>query len=236
MALLDLFAYGPGWGDELVAGFIVTLQRSLSAYVIGTGLGLLAAIGELSRFRTLSAVLQGYALVVRSLPELLIIFLLYYGGAAVLHLLLSPLGIGRIDVSAFGAGLAALAFIHGAYASEVFRGAITAVPHGTIEAARSLGLRPLAVALTVTLPLAFRYALPGLVNLWMVLIKTTALVSAIGVEDFVRVSSTAGQNSKQYFVFFSAVLVAYLALSGVTMLLQGRLSRRLFRHLDGARA
>lgn len=236
MALADLFAFGPGWGDELAAGFLVTVQLSVLGYVIGTFLGLLAAFGELSRFRALSLFLQGYALVIRSVPELLIIFLLFFGGAAALNAALSPLGVPRIELSAYAAGLIALSLIHGAYASEVFRGAITAVPTGLIEASRSLGMRPLPTALTVTLPLAFRYALPGLVNLWMVLIKTTALVSAIGVEDFVRVASTAGQNTKEYFVFFSAVLFAYLGLSGITMILQGRLSRRLFRHLEGARA
>ncbi len=235
MALLDLFAFGPGWGDELLAGFFVTLQLALSGYAVGTLLGLLAALGELSRFRLLSALLQGYALTLRSVPELLIIFLLYYGGATALNLLFQPLGLGRVEFSAFLAGLIALSLIQGAYASEVFRGAITAVPHGMSEAAKSLGLSPLAAAWTVTLPLALRYALPGLVNLWVVLIKTTALVSAIGVEDFVRTAATAGQNTKQYFVFFAAVLVAYLALSGLTMLLQARLSRRFYRHLDGAR-
>lgn len=236
MGAFDLFAYGSGWGDELLAGLLVTIELSVLGYLVGTALGLLAALGELSRFTVLAKTLRAYALTVRSIPELLIIFLLYYGGGALLGAALSPLGVGRIQVSAFAAGLVALALIHGAYASEVFRGAIVAVPRGSIEAARSLGMAPLATAVTVTLPLAFRFALSGLVNLWMVIIKTTALVSAIGVEDFVRVSSTAGQNTKQYFVFFSAVLIAYLALSGVTMVLQGKVTRRMFRHLEGASA
>jgi His/Glu/Gln/Arg/opine family amino acid ABC transporter permease subunit len=233
---LELFAFGPGWGDELVRGFRVTVELAVLSYLAGTGLGLLAALGEISRYRTLSTALQVYALVLRSVPELLVIFLFYFGGGLLVQALLAPFGVARVEVSAFAAGLVALSLIQGAYASEVFRGALAAVPHGLNEAAYALGMHAVTVNLTITLPLAFRYALPGLVNLWMVIVKTTVLVSAIGLEDFVRSASTAGQNTKEYFTFYSAVLVTYLVLSGLTMVAQALLDRWLFQHMEGARA
>jgi len=228
---LELFAWGSGWGDELVHGLLLTFEAAFAAYALGMLIGLAAAYGELSRLRPLRWLAKGYGLVFRSVPELLIIFLFYYGGAFALRTLLSPFGVGRIDLSAFAAGVAALAMIQGAYASQIFRGALLAVPRGLIEAARSLGLRRWQVAIKVTLPLALRYAFAGLVNLWVNVIKTTPLLAAIGLEDFVRAADTAGQNTKRYFAFFLAILVVYLAISAGTLWLQRRYGERLFRHL-----
>lgn len=237
MTLVELFALGPGWGDELLRGFLITVQIALLAYVGGTLLGLLAAFGELSPWRWLSAPLQGYAMVMRSVPELLVIFLFYYGASFALQGLLGLFGAeGFVEVDAFTAGTVALGLIQGAYASEVFRGAILAVPRGAIEAAQSLGLHRLQILYTIVVPLATRYAFAGLVNLWMVVIKNTPFVSAIGLEDFIRAAGTAGQNTKQFFVFYFAVLLTYLAISAATMALQARLSGRLFQHLARERA
>lgn len=232
MTLIELFALGPGWGDELLRGFIFTVKIAVIAYVGGTILGLVAALGELSPWRWLSAPLQGYAMVLRSLPELLVIFLFYYGASFALQGLLGIFGVERfIEVDAFAAGTLALALIQGAYASEVFRGAIVAVPRGAIEAAQSIGLHRLQILRTIVVPLATRYAFAGLVNLWMVVIKNTPFVSAIGLEDFIRAAGTAGQNTKKFFLFYFAVLLTYLAISAATMALQAYLSGRLFRHL-----
>lgn len=231
MSEASLFAFGAGWGDELLRGFGLTIALSVVAYVLGTALGLLAAIGELSPRRMLSGGLQGYGAIVRSLPELLIIFLLYFGGALAVQTLLQAAGIEvRVEISAFWAGAIALAVIQGAYASEVFRGAIIAVPRGLIEAAAALGLKRPLIFLRITLPIAARYAFPGLCNLWMVVIKNTALVSAVGLEDLIGAAGTAGENSKQYFTFYAVVLAAYLSLSGLTMAAQPGLQRRLFRY------
>src|SRR5262245_46858797 len=127
MKVIDLFAYGNGWGDELWRGFIVTMKLSIFGYVIGTTLGLIAALGLLSGRRLVSQFISGWATVMRSVPELLIIFLFYFGGGLFIEALAAPFGVTRVDVDAFGAGLAAIALIHAAYASEVFRGAINAV-------------------------------------------------------------------------------------------------------------
>lgn len=231
MSDLDLFAWGDGWGDELARGLLITFEAAIAGYVLGLLIGLGAAYGELSRSRALRWLAKAYGLVFRSVPELLIVFLFYYGGAFVLKALLSPFGVGRIDVGAFGAGVAALAAIQGAYASQIFRGAILAVPRGMVEAALSLGLHRWQVQLKVTLPLALRYAFGGLVNLWVNVIKTTPLLAAIGLEDFVRAADKAGQNTKAYFAFFMAVLIVYLAVSAATLWIQRRYGDRLFRHL-----
>jgi polar amino acid transport system permease protein len=127
--------------------------------------------------------------------------------------------------------VAALAMIQGAYASQIFRGAILAVPRGMVEAALSLGLHRWQVQFKVTLPLALRYAFAGLVNLWVNVIKTTPLLAAIGIEDFVRAADKAGQNTKAYFAFFLVILAVYLVISAATLWLQRRYADRLFRHL-----
>jgi His/Glu/Gln/Arg/opine family amino acid ABC transporter permease subunit len=236
MGELPLFAYGGGWGDELLHGFGLTIALSVVAFGIGTALGLATAMGELSRLKPLSRFLQGYGAVIRSLPELLIIFLLYFGGSLALQALLAPLGIqGYVEVSAFWAGAIALAIIQGAYASEVFRGAIIAVPRGLVEAAASLGLKRWMIFIRVTLPIASRFAFPGLCNLWMVVIKNTSLVSAVGLEDLIGAAGSAGENTKHYFTFYFAVLVAYLLLSGLTMATQSRAQSRLFGYAETGR-
>lgn len=232
MNLWSLFAYGPGWGDELLLGATLTLKLAGLSFIAGSLLGLACAVGELQGGRLLARLLGGYGVVLRSVPELLVIFLFYFGGSFALGALLSLVGIdGYVEVNAFWAGVAALGLIQGAYTSEVFKGALLAVPRGAIEAARSLGMSRWHVFRRVTLPIAVRYAFPGLCNMWMVVVKNTPFVSAIGLEDLVRAAGTAGENTKQFFTFYLAVLIAYLLLSAVTMAVQQAIDRRLFRHL-----
>lgn len=236
MDLASLFAYGPGWGDELLLGAVLTLKLAVLSFILGSLLGLVCALGELYGGRLLSWVLGGYGVLLRSVPELLVIFLFYFGGSLALGGLLSLLGIdGYVEVNAFWAGVAALGLIQGAYTSEIFRGAILAVPRGAVEAARSLGMSRWHVFRLVTLPIAVRYAFPGLCNMWMVVVKNTPFVSAIGLEDLVRAAGTAGENTKQFFTFYLAVLIGYLMLSAATMAVQYAIDRRLFRHLAPAR-
>lgn len=231
MDLSLLFAYGPGWGDELARGAALTLKLAGLAFALGTLLGLLAALGELYGRRGAAALLGGYGVLLRSVPELLIIFLIYFGGPLILSGLLSLFGIERyIEVNAFWSGVAALGLIQGAYTAEVFKGAILAVPRGVIEAARSLGMSRWRVFRLIVLPIAIRYAFPGLCNMWMVVVKNTPFVTAVGLEDLVSAANTAGENTKQFFAFFFAVLLAYLLLSAATMFVQNAIDRRLFRH------
>jgi His/Glu/Gln/Arg/opine family amino acid ABC transporter permease subunit len=231
MSDLQILAFGSGWGDQLLFGLELTLELAVLSFVIGTAIGLAAALGELCPVKPVAVLVVGYGAVFRSVPELLVIFLVYYGGAFALGAGLHLIGIRTyVEVDAFSAGVASLSIIQGAYTSEVFRGAILAVPTGMIDAARSLGMSRFRTFRRITLPIALRYAFPGLCNMWMVVIKNTPFVSAIGLQDLIRVAGTAGQNTRQYFTFYMVVLISYLGIAGVTLLLQSQLDRRLFRH------
>lgn len=229
----SLFLPGPqGWGDELLAGLWLTLRLGLTAVVLGTALGLLAALAELSRFKPVARLVTGYNLVMRSVPELLIIFLLYYGLSFLIMAALVPFGIDSfIEVSPFWAGTLALSLIHAAYASEVFRGALQAIPKGQVEAAQAFGMGPLLTFRRIKWPVAFRLSLAGLANLLMSTLKNTPLVSAIGLQDLIRVAGEAGQNTKLYFQFFMASLAIYLVIAGLMLVLQIKAESRLFAHL-----
>ncbi|WP_424993029.1 ABC transporter permease [Oceaniradius stylonematis] len=228
-----LFSIGAnGWGDELLWGFALTMTLAIAAYVIGTVIGLFAALALLSKSRILRPVSAAYGTIFRSVPELLILFLTYYGAALMIRSTFALIGIDlRVSLDAFTAGVVALALVHGAYTAEVFRGAIISVPTGLREAARSLGMTPFVTFHRIVFPVALRYAFPGLSNLWMVMIKNTPLVSAIGLADLIGQANTAGQNTKHYFAFFTAALIAYLFVSAVSLWGQIRLERNLTRHL-----
>jgi His/Glu/Gln/Arg/opine family amino acid ABC transporter permease subunit len=227
--LAALLAFGQGgWGAQLLSGLGLTLAIAILAYAVGLVLGFAGALAELSKRRLVSRFFVGYAAVMRSLPELLVIFFLYFGGAFLLGLVLAPFGIkGFTEISGFWSAVVALGLVQGAYTSEVFRGAFLAVPTGLREAAAALGLHPRVIIRHITAPVAFRYAFPGLANLWMVVIKNTPLVSVVGLEDFIRAAGTAGQNTKEHLFFYGVVIAVYLVLSAVSMGLQARIERRL---------
>jgi polar amino acid transport system permease protein len=229
----SLLSWGPtGWGDELARGFVLTIALAVVSYAIGTAAGL--ALGALSatRSRALRRGAEVYGLLFRSLPELLVIFFVFYGLGFGLGQLSAVLGLGSpITISPFAAGVIALSVVHAAYAAEVFRGSISNVPRGLVEAGLSLGLSSRLVALRITLPVMLRYAFPGLANLWMVMIKNTPLVSAIGLADLIRQAETAGANTRAYFLFFFVALGVYLIVSAASMWGQSRAERQLFRHM-----
>jgi His/Glu/Gln/Arg/opine family amino acid ABC transporter permease subunit len=229
----SLFLPGPqGWGDELLAGLWLTIRLGVAAVALGTGLGLASALIELSRFRALAALVATYNLVMRSVPELLIIFLLYYGLSFAIMAALAPFGIdGFIEVSPFWAGTLALGLIHAAYASEVFRGAFQVIPKGQIEAAQAFGMDRFLTFRRIKLPMAFRLSVAGLANLLMGTLKNTPLVSAIGLQDLIRVAGEAGQNTKLYFQFFMVSLSIYLAIAALMQVFQSKAENRLFAHL-----
>jgi His/Glu/Gln/Arg/opine family amino acid ABC transporter permease subunit len=224
-----LFAYGAkGWGDELLRGLAVTITVAVLAYVIGVVLGTICGLIERSPGLILPRLLGGYAAVIRSLPELLVIFAIYFGFGFAVETVFSWFGIEvLVSVSPFAGGVAALAIVQGAYVSEVVKGAVNGVPSGLVEGARSLGLSRLQTLRHVILPLALRNAFPGLGNLWMVVIKNTPFVSAIQLEDFIAAAGTAGENTKHYFAFYGMVFAVYLLISGLSIYGIARLERRL---------
>ncbi|MGE4527230.1 MAG: ABC transporter permease [Rhodospirillaceae bacterium] len=216
-----------GFGALLMQGALVTLQLTASALCLGLALGLLGAAAKLSEVRPLHWLGNGYSTLVRGLPEFLVVLTFYFGATDVLMAVASRFGYDDyIEVSAFAAGTAALGFIFGAYASELFRGAIIAIPPGQAEAARALGMNRRQTFFRITLPQVWRLALPGLGNLFMILMKDTALVSVVGLEELMRVTSLAVGRTKEPFTFYLAAAVIYLALTSVASLGLRRIEKR----------
>lgn len=205
-----------GFGAQLLAGTFVTLQLALASVVVGLVLGLLGATAKLSELAPMRWLGDGYSTLIRGLPEFLVVLTFYFGATDVLMAIASLFGYDDyIEISAFAAGTAALGFIFGAYASELFRGAIIAIPPGQAEAARALGMTKRQTFFRITLPQVWRIALPGLGNLFMILMKDTALVSVVGLEELMRVTTFAVGRSKEPFTFYLAAAVIYLVLTSL---------------------
>lgn len=214
-----------GFGDQIVIGAVTTLRVAVTSLALGTAVGLCGAMAKLSQSPVLNRLAGGYTTIVRGVPELLIILILYFGGTVALTALF-----GRyVEVDAFAAGVFSLTIIFGAYATEVFRAAILAVPTGQIEAANALGLTRMLVWRLVIVPQMWRFALPGLGNLWLTLLKDTALISVVGLEDLMRKTSVAAGSTHDPLTFYSIAAGLYLSFTSVSLaglaLLEQRSSR-----------
>ena len=163
MNYLDLLAWSPpGWGRNLFYGALSTLEISALAYGLGLILGLFGATGKLSGGKALKRALEVYTTVVRSVPELLLIVILFYTGTQGINALAESVGIGRIEINGFVAAVMVLGVVQGAYSTEVLRGAIQAIPIGQIEAAKAYGMAPFLMFRRITLPAMLPFALPGI--------------------------------------------------------------------------
>ncbi|SFY36133.1 histidine transport system permease protein [Pseudomonas sp. NFR02] len=205
-----------GFLPMLLHGVWVTLQLALLSLLLGLILGLLGAGAKLSKVRAWRLCAQVYTTLIRGVPDLLLMLLIFYGLQTGLSRLTSELGWAYIDVDPFSAGVITLGFIYGAYFTETFRGALLAVPRGQFQAAKALGLTFRQSFVHVIFPQMMRFALPGLGNNWMVLLKATALVSIIGLADLVKVAQMAGKSSQQLLAFLLLAALVYLLLSSVS--------------------
>ncbi|MGB0671094.1 MAG: ABC transporter permease [Rhodospirillales bacterium] len=213
-----------GFGNLLIEGTVMTVALALASLAGGLVLGLAGAAARLSESPFARAVGTAYTTVVRGLPELLVVLVIYYGSAGVLNHLASAIGHdGYVELGRFQAGVIALSLTFGAYATEVFRGAFQAIPRGQVEAAVALGMTPLQAFVRIRLPQVWRIALPGLGNLFLVLMKDTSLVSVIGLDELMRQASVATGFTKEPFTFYTAAALIYLALTLVTGTAQARL-------------
>jgi polar amino acid transport system permease protein len=217
------------WGGNLLRGAKSTLEISLCAYAIGLALGLGGAMGKLTGGRALRGVLDGYTTLVRSLPELLLIVMLYYLGTGTLNQLLAQLGYEAIHINGFLAAVVVLGFVQGAYSTEVLRGAIQSIPIGQIEAARAYGMSPALRFRRIVLPAMLPYAIPGLSNLWLNVTKDSALVAVVGYSELALETRQAAGGTKYYFTFFAASALIYLMISLVSLRLFGSLERHVRR-------
>jgi polar amino acid transport system permease protein len=234
---LELLALTPpGWGGNLLRGLVNSIQIALGAFGLGLVIGTLGAYGKLYGGPVVRDLLAVYTTVVRAVPELILILILYYAVTASLNNALIAMGFGRIQISGLAAGIAVLGVVQGAYATEVLRGAILAVPVGQIEAARAFGMPPGMLARRITLPTMLPFALPGLANLWLIATKDTALLAIVGFGELTLETRQAAGATKAYFTFFIAAGLLYLVLTLVSGWLFGWLERRARRGEPGHRA
>lgn len=203
----------PGWGANLLRGLANSVLIALGAFGLGALIGVGGAYGKLYGGPVLRDLLAIYTTVVRAVPELVLILILYYAVTDAVNQILLGFGYDRIQISGFAAGIAVLGVVQGAYATEVIRGAILAVPAGQIEAARAMGMPPGLLARRITLPLMLSAALPGLANLWLIATKDTALLAVVGFGELTQETRQAAGATKAYFTFFMAAGALYLALS-----------------------
>ncbi|MTD28713.1 histidine ABC transporter permease HisQ [Erwinia sorbitola] len=199
-----------GYSEVIFKGAMVTLELALSSVVFAVILGLIGAGAKLSSSRLLVVIFEGYTTLIRGVPDLVLMLLIFYGLQIALNQVTDFLGLPQFDIDPMVAGIITLGFIYGAYFTETFRGAYMAVPKGQIEAATAFGFTRSQVFRRIMFPGMMRFALPGIGNNWQVILKATALVSLLGLEDVVKATQLAGKSTWEPFYFAIVAGVIYL--------------------------
>jgi len=216
-----------GYGPSIIEGTLLTLEVSFLSLLLAGFLGFTGALAKLSPSPVLRSAAQVYTTVIRGVPDLVLMLLVFFGGQILVNQIGPVFGYDEyIDINPFIAGVGTIGFIFGAYMTETFRGAILAVNKGQIEAAYAYGMSSWQVFTRITLPLMVRHALPGFGNNWLVLIKTTALVSIIGLDDMVRKAALAAGATRKPFTFYLVVAVNYLLITTISIYLLNYLEKR----------
>lgn len=216
-----------GYGATILDGVWLTLQLSLLSMTVAIALGLFGASCRLSPVKWLALLGEAYATVIRGIPDLVLILLIFYGGQDMVNRIAPLLGYeDYIDINPFVAGVGTLGFIYGAYLSETFRGAFMSIPKGQGEAGMAYGMSPLRVFWRILVPQMIRLAIPGFTNNWLVLIKATALISLVGLQDMMARAKSAGDATHEPFTYILAAAAIYLAITSVSLLVLRYLERR----------
>jgi len=217
-----------GFLPSLLEGAAVTLGVALSSLAVAALLGLAGALAKLSRSRLARGAAGLYTTLIRGVPDLVLMLLVFYGGQLAVNTVAPMLGHeDYIDIDPFVAGVLTIGFIFGAYLTEAFRGAFLAVPPGQREAGLAFGMSPRQVLWRITLPQMLRHALPGISNNWLVLVKSTAIVSVIGLSDLMTRGQQAAGTTREPFSFYLAVALIYLVFTSLSELAFGWAHRRL---------
>ena len=211
---LGLLSFGAnGWGDELAHGLKITVLLAVCTLPFGLAVGLLVALAKDSKEPSLALAANVYTTIFRGLPELLTLFIVYYGGQIALQKFVNLFADVYVEVNAFVAGMIALTLVFSAFASETFLSAFRGIPKGQPEAAMALGLSSWQRFRLVVFPQLLRLALPGLSNLWLVLIKETSLVSIIALDDLLRRTHIAVGNTKEPLFFYGVTCLLYVMIA-----------------------
>jgi octopine/nopaline transport system permease protein len=215
MSLLETLGFGVnGWGGLLLLAALMTVAVTTAALLIGAVFGSLVAWAKLSKSLAARIIGDAYTTIFRGVPELLVIYLFYFGASTLVSKLATLVGLpGFIDMPPFLSGALGVGVISGAYQAEVYRGAFLAVARGEIEAARSVGMGPFLRFRRIIAPQVLRFALPGLGNVWQLSLKDSALVSVTGLAEIMRMSAVAAGSTHQYFLFYVAGAALYLVLT-----------------------
>lgn len=215
-----------GYLPAILEGLGLTLRVSALSLAIACVFGLLGATAKLSGSRAARWSAEVYTTLIRGMPELVLMLLIFYGGQIAINKLAEAQGWDYIDIPPFLAGVLTIGFIFGAYLTETFRGAILAVPKGQGEAGMAFAMTRLQVMQRIVFPQMVRHAIPGFANNWLIMIKASALVSIIGLDDMVHRAGLAAASTRAPFTFYVAVALIYLTLTSVSIFLLSRLERR----------
>ena len=228
---MELLAFGDtGWGDELFHATLMTIAVSITAMLIGFSFAAIFTPLKLSKFKSLNLIANIYTTVIRGVPELLVIYLFFFGGSGAIMFVASMFGYNEyIEINAFITGSFAIGIISGAYSTEVFRGAIQSIDRGQFEAAKVLGLNKFVQFYKIILPQMLRLAIPNLSNVWQITLKDTSLISVTGLVEIMRQSYIAAGSTRDPLFFYSFAAVLYLLLTFLSMKIINRLETKYSR-------
>ena len=222
---MELLAFGKtGWGDELFIATLMTIAVSITALLIGFIFALIFTPLKLSKNKFLNLIANCYTTVIRGVPELLVIYLFFFGGSGAVMFVASIFGYNDyIEINAFITGSFAIGIISGAYSTEVFRGAIQSIDRGQFEASKVLGLKKSIHFVKVIMPQMLRLAIPNLSNVWQITLKDTSLISVTGLVEIMRQSYIAAGSTRDPLFFYSFAAILYLLLTFLSMKLINQL-------------
>ncbi len=215
-----------GFLGAILQGLLSTLSVALVSLAVACVFGLAGALAKLYGGRPWRIAAEVYTTLIRGLPELVLMLLVFFGGQILLNKFVEAQGWDTVDVPPFVAGTLTIGFVFGAYLTETFRGAILAIPQGQVEAALAYGLTRGQTLRRIVLPQMVRHAIPGFSNNWLVMVKATALVSIIGLDDMVHRANMAAAATREPFTFYGLIALLYLAVTTVSVLLLSRLEKR----------
>ena len=228
---MELLAFGKtGWGDELFIATLMTIAVSLTAMIIGFLFALIFTPLKLSKYKIFNLIGNFYTTVIRGVPELLVIYLFFFGGSGAIMFVASMFGYNEyIEINAFITGAFAIGIISGAYSTEVFRGAILSIDKGQFEASKVLGLNKYIYFFKVIMPQMLRLALPNISNVWQITLKDTSLISVTGLVEIMRQSYIAAGSTRDPLFFYSFAALLYLMLTYLSMKFINRLEKNYSR-------
>jgi len=228
---MELLSFGDnGWGDELFIATLMTIAVSITAMLIGFLFALIFTPLKLSKFKILNLIANSYTTIIRGVPELLVIYLFFFGGSSAIMYVAQIFGYyDYIEINAFLTGAISIGIISGAYSTEVFRGAIQSIDKGQFEASHVLGLKKYIYFFKVIMPQMLRLAIPNLSNVWQITLKDTSLISVTGLVEIMRQSYIAAGSTRDPLFFYSFAALLYLILTFLSMKLINRLEKNYSR-------